>query len=486
MKKIAGSIFDGRENGYLFVLLLGLIIWLPLPLGSNRPWAWAIMETISFAALGICLGLMAMRNQPIPPVIKKHKTVILLLLAWLAQMLFQLAPIPAGLARFLSPASYSMYSMAGQSSWISISVERHETLAEFLKFASYVALLILTMILVNTPERLKKVLVVFVAIGFAEGLYGMLSTLTGLEYIWWTPKIYYKGYSTGTFINRNHFAGHLEMIIPLGLAMLMVLRENISQYPSKMALAALWAKWLTGRQGRLMFYTVTMIAAVMSSGSRAGMFCLLATMVALSIVVVTRKGLRNADSMIALVAGACLIVAVLWLGLGKLPDRYLKSDTDIETRTAVWKDTLKIVSDYMWMGSGAGTFKYVIPLYRSDRQNLAYYDHAHSVYLELASNQGLTGLALFLAAVATIQFRILREYTRRRDRLKRWALLAISAGAMSVLMHDIVDFNLYIPANGAYLFILMGAGLATASMPHTHRPTNKRELESFGHKEIGE
>src|SRR5215468_7535505 len=44
----------------LFWAFLILLVWLPIPLGSNRSWAWSIMEVIAYALAAAWLILWSM------------------------------------------------------------------------------------------------------------------------------------------------------------------------------------------------------------------------------------------------------------------------------------------------------------------------------------------------------------------------------------------------------------------------------------------
>ena len=70
----------------------------------------------------------------------------------------------------------------------------------------------------------RRVVTWLVALGTFEALYGLVQYLTGWQRIFGYVKKYNLEEATGTYINRNHFAGFLEMVIPFGVAL--VLYEN--------------------------------------------------------------------------------------------------------------------------------------------------------------------------------------------------------------------------------------------------------------------
>ena len=90
-------------NRALFVCYLALLVWAPLPLGSNRPWAWAILELWIFAlALWWLIGFARGRAQR-SPALKGAWPALLCLGLWLAYVWLQLLPLPQDLLRILSP-----------------------------------------------------------------------------------------------------------------------------------------------------------------------------------------------------------------------------------------------------------------------------------------------------------------------------------------------------------------------------------------------
>jgi len=75
---------------------------------------------------------------------------------------------------------------------------------------------------VRTRRRAEILIVVVLASALFQAFYGMAETFSGHEMIFGRAKRYGLGSVTGTFVNRNHFAGLLEMAFPLSLGYLLV------------------------------------------------------------------------------------------------------------------------------------------------------------------------------------------------------------------------------------------------------------------------
>lgn len=467
----------GQANGKLFIALLALVVFAPLPLGSNRAWAWAVLEVGAFSILALWLAGQWNRPISLSPAVKHAKAPLILLCVWLAYTLFQAIPLPVEFVKILSPASFELHSYASGSApsgLMSISVDRGATLAEFLKFCSYVAIFFLVLVFVDSHRRLRILAVVIMFVGLAEGVYGLFNTLTGIEYIWWNPKEDYRGFVTGTFINRNHLAGHLEIVIPLTLGLLMAGQGRARYYSSLKAKLRAFLSFVSEGEGRMAVYLLIMFAALFLSGSRGGVASIFAALFLGFLVSLVVKGPRRAEARYAPFILVMALVASLWLGLGSLPDRYEGAGGSMDTRTNVWKPALELSSNYPLFGSGAGTFKYIFPMYE-DGSVKGYYDHAHNDYLELLTDQGAIGFALLCGAIAMLMYKILTGFARRRDPLMRSMLFASLVGSVSLSLHALIDFNFQIPANASYFYVILAVGIVASTIKRRSNQQMKNE-----------
>ncbi len=463
----------GKQNtnrdGKYFVAFLVLLAALPLPLGSNRAWAWSMMEIASFLILAAWLVAHIRNPFEIPQTIKTARIPVILLFAWIVYTLLQATLLPSGIVQFLSEASYNLarYATDNQPTTFStLSIEKSATLAEFLKSCSYFSIFMLSMLLINSRDRLLLTAKILVFVGVAEALYGLMNTLSGIEYIWWFPKTAYTGNVTGTFINRNHMAGHLELVIPLAIGLLLARRTHAPDKRGSLKHAVYnLASLMLDKRGRLMVYTLIMFAALFLTASRAGNASLFASLVAVVVIALLFRGKKSEEARYAPMIIAMALIAAVWLGLGKLPGRYSQTQTQAQARLYAWQNTMVMIGDYTLTGSGAGTFQYLFPMYETGSLSQVY-DHAHNDYLELLEEQGIIGFALAAFAIVSIWFTIAKAFIRRRNVYFRAMLFGSLAGMTSLLLHAMVDFNFHIPANTAYFYVVMGMGLAAATIKH--------------------
>jgi O-antigen ligase len=257
-------------------------------------------------------------------------------------------------------------------------------------------------------------------------------------------------------VNRNHFAGFAELILPLALVPIVMGRVRKKRWPLVGLLA------------------IVPIAALFLSGSRGGIVSFGTELAVLTLILALRgtKGKR-------LIAGAAILVGALllvaWLGMGQIMTR-LSSLRSVEVteakRASMYRDTWRIFLDHPWWGTGLGTLQIVYPPYETLYDGKVV-NHTHNDYLEALAETGLLGgvcCAWFLAVLARAAWRQVREpHSSFAGTLQLSGLVACSG----FLTHSLVDFNLHIPAN-ALLFLLM-AHLTTAQIPGPGSPSSPSE-----------
>jgi O-antigen ligase len=280
-----------------------------------------------------------------------------------------------------------------------------------------------------------------IAYTFLLALFAIFQFFSSQGLIYWTVKT--AGWTFGPYVNRNHYAGLMEMLIPLMVASLLpALRQGAS--------AAL-----------LGFIGLIPIVSLVLAGSRGG-FISLVVEVLLAAVLVFQCGPRHARKVTALLGGAAILAAALlffWMAPRQIADRLAtmgdgthSPEVELGNRLAVSRDSLRILRDHPWMGTGLGSFETVFPKYQSLPSDLIW-DHAHNDYAEALAETGVAGGALILFALGLffrLAFRNLRQRLRQRE---GWLPIGAAIGCCGLLVHSFVDFNFHIPANAAWFAV---------------------------------
>src|ERR1700742_4640301 len=88
-----------------------MLVWIPIPLGTNRAWAWGMLEAVSFILLAVWLVLWALDAVRVGEVVRRSWPAWIALACWLALQVFHVIPLPATVVTFLSPESARMHEL---------------------------------------------------------------------------------------------------------------------------------------------------------------------------------------------------------------------------------------------------------------------------------------------------------------------------------------------------------------------------------------
>jgi len=369
-------------------------------------------------------------------------------------VIVQTLPLPAGLLGLLSPKSLDIHSMT--QSYPSLSLDVHASRQSALETLCYLLLFGLTLLLINDKQRVKVLALVIVLGGVFQAGYGALMTLSGLEYGFFIEKEWGRGVATGTFVNRNHLAGYLEMCLAVGVGLM--LAELSAQA------AANWRDrarqllgTLLGARARVRLALVVMVIGLVLTHSRMGnvAFFVSLTLVGAFYLFAVRRITRGSIIFFVSLLVIDLLVVGNFFGIEEVAERLQETSLEGEDRDEVARDTLAIVRDFPLTGTGAGSFYSTYPMYNSGESSPGFTRHTHNDYLQFASEFGLPALAVLGFIVLASFGAAVSALIKRRDRLLQGMGFAATMAIISLLIHSAVDFNLQIPANAAMFVILL-------------------------------
>ncbi len=359
---------------------------------------------------------------------------------FLALGLFQVIPLPLPLAKLLSPHAVILREKLGTLTyWTTLSLVPALTLKELTRWFTILFLYLLVVNLFQTKEFLKNLIRALLALSIFEALYGLFLFATGSPtLLWYRKPEYVTGRVHGTYRNPDHFAGYMEMVIPLHLSQVLTWRHR-SLYTTEER-----SKRLLG-----IFLVVVLTISLFFSISRAGIVAFVASFAFWTFLNLKEKERERARLTGYLWFFLILLAAyLLWIGLDPILERFFQTAQEIERgRTLVWKDTLKMIKDFPIFGTGLGTYRHSFPLYKTLPQQV-FFSHAHNDYLELLAEGGLALIIPFLWGMG----RILKWSLSSPSLITRGA----TTGVVALLIHSFFDFNFHIPANAYIFFTLAG------------------------------
>ena len=439
---------------WLFLGLLALLVWVPVPLGSNRPWAVALLEAWVFALAGGWLLLALQGRVGITAAAVAGRWVLVLLGVWLVYGAAQLVPLPLGWLEALSPVAAGHWAGASDPppALAPASLEPHASLALWRLGAALFALFALILVLVRGRRRQRALAETLVAAAVAQSMLASLLALTnsGFWYIEALPQAH------GTYPNRNHLAGFLEMGIALGIGLLMADLSDPTHHRSWRQILRDWTTTLLGAKARVRIYLAIMVITLVLTGSRMGNIAFFGglTIAGLIGLLAYRRSSRPVLVLLASLLVVDLLILGSWFGLDRVRERLEQTVLTEESRYHVDVRALGYLDDFFWTGSGGGSFYAVFPAYRAEDLVPLHFVHAHNDFLEFQLEYGVPGTVLLALVVVSSLGAAIRVLARRHDPLARGMAFASLMGVTSLLIHSSADFNLRIPAN-AVLFVVL-------------------------------
>jgi O-antigen ligase len=397
-----------RESGILrWVIVLGLcalLIFAVLAFGAVEEWS-----TFAFEAAAAILFLIWAGRQVVSGQVKLSKNPLYL------------------------PALFFFLLLLAQVG-LRTSAYGYVTRYEVLQYVSYGIVLLIAAECVREEDARQKFAMVLIVFGVLYAFFALAQELTSNGKFFWVYTPRFNGSIYGSYVNHDHYAGLMEMLVPFPLV------------------ASMGHLLSGGKRALVAFCAVLMASTIVLSGSRGGMLSfVLEIVVFATLTLVQRRNPRVALG----VAAVCVLVLVFLVFLGKVQVLGRLGNLGPDMRLKITKDCLRMFSHRPVLGWGLGTFPTVYPGYRSFYTNL-FVNEAHNDYAQLLVETGLLGFGLML-------WFLIRLYKYGLPTSRRWEFkwdgavsLAALLGCTGLLLHSFVDFNLQIPANAAMFYVLCG------------------------------
>jgi O-antigen ligase len=398
------------------------------------------------AALGITGILWWATTRSSPPLSAKLWIPIVLLPLYLT---FQCLPLPISFLRILSPAraelAQAMAPLFGSPTFAALSASPAPTIDQLIRVIAYaIVFLLIREATADSRRRIWLVVVPLIVVGGVEAAFGLRQFASSSDL----------DVARGTFINRNHFAGLLAMLVPFAAIFALDLwGRRHTRFAAAMRVASGLAAGV-------------MMLAILQSVSRMGFVAMSGSLLAMLILFCMVELSPRRRWLVP--GGAMLAVALLAFVLPIRPviDRLLQSGAEGSslTRIEIWKSAINLWQHYPVFGSGAGSFNSAVYRYEPSSMNYTP-DFAHNDYLQGLAELGIVGFVIPASFLATMLTLALTSARYSDSRTVRLAALACFGSLAAILIHSLADFNLYIPSNAMLVAWICGviAGLPRAS-----------------------
>lgn len=390
-----------------FYIICFLIVFTPLARGAMHP--WAITLTQIGLAFSVCLLFLHSIRFGGP--------------------VFEPAPLGRPLsALLLLGGMTALFSTQGLFAW-----------EGFLLLVTYATAYWVTHTVVRTRKQQRIVVYVIISTALILAFIGLLKRFGMNPFVFWEydELRYSPKYLAATFTNHNHMAGFLEMAIPFVPVLLLTKRRGAG------------AKFL------IFYILFILLTTQVLTLSRGGWVSCIGALVFMLIVIASKENFNKGKLLLSF-AGAGVVLSVFILSSTPVVERVMTlaeqdKATSMESRLIAWSGTIDMIKDHALTGVGPGVYQASFTQYQPAGLRMMFIQ-AHNDYLQVVAEFGVLAIPIVIWAIFLF-FKKGIQNIAHPSRQIRWVSLAVMASFVAVLIHSILDFNMYIPANAVFFAI---------------------------------
>lgn len=309
---------------------------------------------------------------------------------------------------------------------------------ELLRILTYAVLFFLIVNNLHRQESTQIISFTWLGLATAISFYAVFQFATKSDNVWGFHSGYV-GRGSGTYICPNHLAGFLEMLLPLGVTYTLVGRGKAL------------TKILVG------YATLTMLAGIVVTASRAGWISAALAMLVLTLMLLSHRSFRwpAVGLLVALLAGGIVVAKKTDFFQRRINLAMQSGQLELDTRADLWKAAVRMWQDHPWWGVGPAHYDLRFRAYRASTTQLQP-ERVHNDYLNLLTDWGVVGaavvaigLGLFIFGIVSIWRKVQRDggvfSSSQSDKFA--FVLGATIGLIALAFHSVMDFNLHIPAN---------------------------------------
>jgi O-antigen ligase len=414
------------------------------------------------------LYFLAPRRDPVPAMDRFATALAGIFVCLIA---VQLVPFPVAVVKAVSPMRVELLQatlriLGGPGKFVTLTAAPYETAGYLIKVCAYLLIiLVIRDITIRISDNPWLTIWPVLIVAASEAVLGIYQAYAENG----------EGFATGTYANRDHYAGLLEIALPFAVMHAIAILHrgrNRHESPAGPAVKAC---------GALSVATVILVAAVLSL-SRMGFLASLAGLfVAASLTVSLRAWRGSAERqetprwrkwLPSLLVATVIILGFIFLPTDPLVQRFSElartDEISADARAQIWRDTVSLVRDYPIFGCGMGTYDPCFLRYKTVAP-MNTVNYAHNDYLQVVAEFGFVGFGVGLVFMLRVVQQVLRGIFAISSVDERYLSIGCLASITAILLHSFVDFNMYIPANAiAFSWVI---GIAAV---HLVRPYRKR------------
>lgn len=445
--------------------VIAIVAWGVLAFGAVYTWAYVPL-LVACALVGLLALAQARRTT-----LAGSRWILIALAGTIVVAGLQLVPLPAAMLKAVSPGTHAFlqqydlaYSVTAPAHPLSIAPR--STMVG-LAFVAALGIFLAGLLRAFARSGVRRLVAAVVVLGAVVAVIAIVQKLVLGDHTYMGMKIY--GFWTpesklvvpfGPFVNRNHYAGWMLMVMPLAAGYLCgLLPDGRRPFDARQRLL-----WLSRPEGGAFVLTafaiVIMMLSLVMSMSRSGMVGLAVAGALVGWRLILRLQTKRARLLAFAVLALLVLLPVAWLDASATVDRFSSDPRgSVQTRLQVWTDTLAVIRDFPLAGTGLNTFGTSMILYQTGNHDV-HFQEAHSDYLQLAAEGGILLAIPLLVAVVAFVVAVRRRFAAGEDDwAMSWIRFGAVAGIVAIALQSLVEFSLQMPGNAAMFVVLLALAL---------------------------
>jgi tetratricopeptide (TPR) repeat protein len=422
------------------VALAALLVLGPVALGGAARWVtWPLGVLAGAAAMLAVAGARGQGETPRVPLLALPLVGAVVLCA------LQLVPLPPGLLRWVSPEAFALREDVlvplGLTAWRPVSLEPPATWNELVKHGAYLLTFLAATQVCRARASRRRLLAVLAFTGVAVAVVGVGHSLSGMESLFGVRAyVHARPPLVTPFGNPNHLAGFLGLCATVAVGLGLTKQPRARAWPYAMAALA------SG-------------AGVLLSLSRAGIVFFVFGQVLLAAWLLKQRREARTPARPSWGRGAAVLLgllATLSVGAYVAADQLwaeARSVDGVESlrrgKMEPWPMMARAALAFPVLGMGRGAFEAAFPRYQTEA-NPNTFTHPENLLLQVAAEWGVPGLLLLGLGLWAFVRRLRREDHGPVE-------LAILSGAAALVLHNLFDFSLELPACAVAVAVVLGA-----------------------------
>src|SRR5262245_12891896 len=461
---------------------LCVVGWGALAFGSVYPWAYWPLATA--AAMVGAAGLIMSRSQRTR---SASRALVWALVAVGAATLVQLIPLPTKSLDALSPGAVELLNEldpafhGGLVPLHALSVWPRDTLVAFGLFGAFAVLLVGLAALFSTTGT-RRFVEALTIVGVVLALVGIVQKplFTGAIYGLWNLDVGRQPF--GPFVNRNHFAGWMVMVLPLTLALFVAgIARSMSKVKTGWRHKVLWLSSPEASRLALLGGAAGVMAlSLMLTLSRSGITAFAASMMITAWLAVRALDNRSRRISAAVYLALLLAAVVLWTGPTVIASRFASADWgEFNNRRGAWTDAWSVVQDFPLTGTGLNTY-WAASLFYQRHELSQFFAEAHNDYLQFAAEGGLLLIVPAVICLAFLVRDLRRNMREERGSTEWWLRAGAITSLFAIALQESVEFSLQMPGNAALFAVVCAIGLQRGPGSRDDHGDDQRPMPSRG------